>query len=207
MRINRDLCDGCGKCVVECPKTAIISDDTGKYRVDESLCNDCGDMFDIECIRFCAEKAITADDGTIPEFDTICRIRSEHLLWFMSLIGSKGNDLYKSSHWNAFRKIVSAAYLDPDLKVRLTKNIDDTCAGCLTKQKPGHVEECREKDDVCFERLGIEPGTVMRLWDAVQLVEDKFSIPFIKEHNLIGGDFFDCFLAFVSPDAKVLTNT
>ena len=206
MRINKDLCDGCGKCVAECHKTAIISDNAGKYNIDAGLCNDCDDMFDIECIRFCAVKAITADDGAIPKFDTTLRVRSEHLLWIMSLIGSKGNDVYRSSHWNAFRKIVSDAYLDPDLKVRLTKSLDDTCAGCLAKQKPGHIEESRKKDDVCFERLGVEPGTVMKFWDAVQLIEDKFSIPFIKEHDLIGGNFLDCFLAFISRDAKLLIN-
>jgi len=46
----------------------------------------------------------------------------------------------------------------------------------------------------------------MRLWDAVHLVEDKFSIPFIKDHDLIGGDFLDSLLAFVLHDAKILIN-
>ena len=206
MVINKNLCVGCGECVTECPRKAIVSDGSDKYKVEAEMCNNCEDRFDVECIRICAEKAFAADDGTVPEFDPTCRIRSEHLLWLMSILGAKGSGIYKDSHWDGFRKIISAAYLDPDLEVRLTRCIDDTCVKCRLKQNLKHLEESGALDDVCFERLGVKPGTVMRLWDAVQLVEDKFSLPFIQEHKIISGDNLGCLIAFISRDAKMLTN-
>ena len=124
----------------------------------------------------------------------------------MSIMGARGSDLFKDKHWNLMRKIISMAFLDPNLIVRLTRSLDDTCIGCLAKQKSGHIEISDKKDNICFERLGLELGTVIKFWDVVQLIEDKFSAEFIKEHNLIGGEFFDSFLKFVSRDAKLFAN-
>jgi Pyruvate/2-oxoacid:ferredoxin oxidoreductase delta subunit len=209
MRINRDLCNGCEKCVAECPKAAISKDNAGNFTIDAQLCDNCVNYFDIECIRICEPKAITQEDGTISEFDATWRIRSEHLIWLMAVMGSKGNGQFPVGHihWDPFRKLIIAAYRNPDLKVRLTKNFDDNCIGCSAKQAAGHPEHCGELDDACFAKMGVEPGMIMRLWDAVQLVEDKFSILFIKELGSISDSVLENFLLFVAPNAKVLTNS
>lgn len=208
MLINKALCNGCAKCVAECHNAAIKKDIEDNYYIDASVCTNCEDIFDIECIRVCPTDAITSNDGTVPEIDRTPRVRSEHLLWFMAVIGSMGRGQFPLGvgEWDAFRRIIAAAYLDPDIEVRLTKNFDDNCQGCPTKRASGHVELCGNLDDACFERLGVKPGAVMRLWDAVQLVEDKFSIPFIRGLGVMSEDVISCFVKFVAPDAKVLSN-
>jgi len=208
MIINKDLCSGCGKCVAECPRAAIVCDNIGNYYIDFQLCNECDDIFEIECIRVCALNAITKNDGTYIDFDPIWRFRSEHLIWLMAIMGSRGSGRFQSGskEWDAFRRLISAAYLDPELKVRMTRNFDDNCTGCPSKQNPGHVQRCGRADDLCYEKLGIKPGTVMRLWDVIKLVEDTFSIPFIKQLGTIPDDVLGDFLSFVSNDAKLFEN-
>ena len=124
MVIQKDLCKGCGKCITECCKGAIDKDGDGKYFIDQSLCVNCEHIFDIECIRVCRNKAITRNDGTVPEFDTTTRLWSEHLPWMVAIMGERGRTgrfPVGVLEWDLFRKIIAAAFLDPDLKVRLTK--------------------------------------------------------------------------------------
>jgi ferredoxin len=209
MLINKELCDGCGKCVAECHKAAISGGGDGKYVIDASKCSECDDIFDIECVRICEPGAIVRDNGDTVDFDRTWRLRTEHLIWLIAVMGSRDNVLFPvgSREWNAFRRLVSAAFLDPDVKVRLTKNFDDNCIGCASKQVLDHVYKCGRDDENCFEKLGVEPGVIMRLWDVVQLVEDKLSIPFIKKLGTIPDKVLECFLRYIDPDAKLRTNT
>lgn len=205
MRIHQDLCNGCGKCVAECPKTAIGKNDAGGYAINAELCDECAEVFDIECIRRCDVNAITLDDGTVPGFDPTRRFRSEHLIWLMAVLGARGNGRFPVGvpEWDAFRRIISAVYLDPNLQVRLTRNFDDNCIGCPAKQTPGHPQVCGAVDDACFAQLGLEPGTVMRLWDAVKLAEEKFAVSFIRSLGTIHDYVLDNYLRFASSDARV----
>jgi len=206
MVIDKNLCVACGKCVSECPRKAISKDEAGSYSVDAEICNDCEDMFDIECIRVCGKNAFAGCDGKVLDFDKTCRVRSEHLVWMMSIMGSKGNKVYDNHHWDLFRKIIASAYLDPELKVRLTVSIDDTCVKCHQKQNLKHLEESGNLDRLCFGRIGVQPGTIMRFWDAVKLAEEKYTIDFVKENKIIAGDHLNCFVEFVTRDINALKN-
>ena len=209
MLINKDSCVGCEICVTECPQKAIEKDDAGEYKINRQLCNGCQNIPDIECIRVCDYNAITFDDGTVPEFDRTWRVRPEHLIWMLALVASRGvqdERKYTVGHpqYDQKRRLASAAILDPDLKVRLTRSYDDICVKCPAKQEPGHSEVSGTVDDMCFKEMGIEPNTEMRLWDAVQLIEKNFSLSFIKSLTPIPDDILKDFLCFLSPDAKAL---
>ena len=151
MFIDTDLCNGCGKCVVECHRSAISGDGQGKYSINPGLCTGCKDVFDIECIRICETRAITYDKRVHLEYDPTWRLRSEHLIWLIAVMGSEGSGAFwvGAAEWDAFRRLISAAYLDTELKVRLTKNFDDNCTGCPRKKDLDHVEQCGRDDDAC----------------------------------------------------------
>ena len=183
MIIQTELCVGCGKCVLECFKGAIGKDGSNKYKIDQEKCVNCEGVFDIECIRVCKSKAITKDDGSVPEFDATWRLRSEHIPYLIAVMGSR--DDYSRypvdvQEWKLCRKLIAAVYSNPDLKVRLTKIFDDMCIGCPRKQEPGHVESSALEDDVFFEKLGVKPGDII-----------KFSARFRSTMESNDGDRFD----------------
>jgi hypothetical protein len=122
----------------------------------------------------------------------------------MAVMGSRGSGAFPvgSQEWDAFRKLISAAYLNPELKVRLTRSLDDNCTGCARKQDYHHVQKCGQDDDLCYEELRIEPGTVMKLWDVIQIAQDRFSIPFIKKLGTIPDKVLKNYLSFVSAPAE-----
>jgi ferredoxin len=209
MLIDKNLCDKCGECQSECPQRAIIKDGAGGYAIDAGLCDDCKSLGDIECIRMCAAGAIRFGDGTLPAFDKMWRVRPEHVIWTMALMGSRGAQApgkYQvgSPGWDWYRKLASDAFLDPDLKMRIVRSFDDICIKCPAKQEPGHAEVSGKVDDLCFKELGIGPGGVMRFWDMVKLIEEKCSVPFIRTLTPIPDDIFGDFLCFLSPGAAAL---
>ncbi|MBV1710050.1 MAG: ferredoxin [Firmicutes bacterium HGW-Firmicutes-10] len=53
VRVDKDLCIGCGACVGVCPVSALSMEDDGKAFCDESICIDCG-----ACISVCPTQAI-----------------------------------------------------------------------------------------------------------------------------------------------------
>lgn len=207
MHVNQQVCNGCGKCVAECHRRAISMDASDKCSIDRTLCNDCADVFDIECVRVCQLEAIVSDAGTPVPVDRTLRLRSEHLLFLMAVLGARGNGHFRNTReWNAFRQTISKAYLDPDLKVRLTKNFDDNCTGCRTKQACGHAEKMGELDDQCFDKLGIEPGTVLRLWDVVERAQERLSIPFLRMLGSLNDEVIKDLLDSCPRSAAVWTN-
>ena len=218
MVIQKELCKGCGKCITECSKAAIRKDDEGKYFIDQDLCVNCEHIFDIECIRVCRSKAITHKDGTVPEFDKTTRLRPEHLPFLIAIMGERGRTgrfPVGILEWDLFRKIISAAFLNPDLNVRLTKVFDDVCTGCVRKAEPGHVEKSAKDDDIYLELLGLEPGTIIKFWDLINLFEDKCAMSFLKSRyikappnqrpDMWQEEFLSSIRTFVSPDAKMLS--
>ena len=204
MRINQDVCTKCGKCITECHNKAICKGENNSYFIDPALCKNCADVFDVECVRICKVKAIVADDGSAVEYDPTLRLRSEHVIWLMAVLGSRGNkERYPlGTHWDAFRELIAAAYANPDLEVRLTKYFDDNCIGCAQRQDPGHFEACGFFDDICYKQLGIEPGAKMKIWDLIALSEEKFDYAFLKELESISDEVLEDYMAFFNPPGK-----
>ena len=58
MIIVESSCSGCTKCVAECYRKAIYAPGSNRYVIDEALCNDCADLFEVQCVRVCREGAI-----------------------------------------------------------------------------------------------------------------------------------------------------
>ena len=54
VKVDKDLCIGCGACTGVCPVAALTLDDEGKSQVDEAACIDCH-----TCIGSCPVGAIT----------------------------------------------------------------------------------------------------------------------------------------------------
>ena len=54
VKIDRDLCIGCGACVGVCPTESLSLDEEGKSQVSEETCIDCG-----ACIATCPVEAIS----------------------------------------------------------------------------------------------------------------------------------------------------
>jgi ferredoxin len=73
IRINEELCDGCGLCAQACAEGAIQVIDGKAHLVSESYCDGLG-----ACIGECPQGAITIEEREAPEFDP--QAVSYHLL-------------------------------------------------------------------------------------------------------------------------------
>ena len=210
MKIIQELCNGCAKCVPECWKAAITkSQDDDKYTIDTTKCDNCQTFFEVECVRVCTPKAIVNDDDSVIEFDPTFRILAGHLQWLVAIMGSRNTNRFPVGNieYDKFRRLIATAYLNPELKVRVTPNFDDICVGCERKAEPGHAESLVEPCLASFARLGIEPGTIMNFWDLIQLIEDTYSLPFIlSQWTDKYKDLAPHFCKYIAHDAKFFTN-
>ena len=64
IRIDEDLCDGCGKCVISCAEGALEIVDGKAKVVNEVFCDGLG-----ACIGECPQGALTIEERLAPEFD------------------------------------------------------------------------------------------------------------------------------------------
>ncbi len=64
IKINDDLCDGCGECVVECAEGALQIIDGKARLVKEQFCDGFGD-----CVGNCPAGALTIEEREADEFD------------------------------------------------------------------------------------------------------------------------------------------
>jgi len=56
VKVNKEICIGCGACEGTCPVGSIKLDAEGKAEADQSTCIDCG-----ACVAGCAVEAITQE--------------------------------------------------------------------------------------------------------------------------------------------------
>ena len=54
MKVDQDVCVGCGACVGSCPVNAISFDDNQKAVIDQNICVHCG-----SCVGACPVNAIS----------------------------------------------------------------------------------------------------------------------------------------------------
>ncbi len=64
VRIDEELCNGCGACVTPCAEGAIVLIDGKAHVVDESLCDGAG-----FCLPVCPTGALTVEVREAPAFD------------------------------------------------------------------------------------------------------------------------------------------
>lgn len=189
MKIIEEFCVDCGKCEIECHLKAIHQNkNSGHYEIDETICNNCVDLMDVQCVRGCGVNAIMKEgkDSTYERvpINYTMRLQPVHLQWFIGIMGARGNgDFCINREHTAFRTLISKLILNPEEKVRLVPIYDDVCVGCDRKQEPEHRESLAKKDDILFKELGIEPGTVMRMWDALKFFEEKITVKLLRDIN------------------------
>ena len=207
MIINKDLCNGCTKCVAACPAGAISVADGQRYaEIDRNVCINCAAYADIECIRVCDRKAITREDGTVPEFDATPRLLSAHLNYIIAVMGDRDDGHFPAGHpkWDPFRKMIAQAFLNPVMNVRLTRHFDDMCIMCSNKKECGKgIHDSTNMTH--FEKLEVEPGTVMNFWEMIKLAEEKYDMAFLKNNHYQG--LIERYCRFVSPDSTALKHT
>jgi ferredoxin len=64
VKIDEELCDGCGACVIPCAEGAIVMVDGKANVMDETLCDGAG-----FCIPVCPTGALTIETREAPAFD------------------------------------------------------------------------------------------------------------------------------------------
>ena len=185
MRIIKELCNGCGKCEVECHRNAIIKNQNGQFIIDESLCNECDGLLDIQCAWVCPLSCIVKTlQGTEYErifSDSMIRLRPDHLLYLIAIMGSANSGRYVNGReWAPLRKIIAKAFLDPELEVRVVPTFDDACVGCKLKKDPNHVKQLIWEDKKTLDKVGFKFGKVVKFWDAVTVMKKKIDVKHLK---------------------------
>jgi MinD superfamily P-loop ATPase len=64
VRINEELCNGCGECVTPCAEGAIVLVNGKAKVVDEALCDGAG-----FCLPICPTGALSVEEREAPAFD------------------------------------------------------------------------------------------------------------------------------------------
>lgn len=211
MEINQAICNSCGQCITECPKRAILHTKDNEYIIDQNLCNDCVDIYEKQCVAVCPLSAIgsrTADGRLKMElFDPTPRVRPHILLFIVAMLHGRGASSFSKKDRRNLGPLIGAAYRDPDFKFRVVMNFDDNCRLCPKKCLEGHAEEMGDLDRKVMDKIGLEAGKKIRLWDAVKLVEDHMSIDLLRNHLDLKEETVEFILSGMPPQAPIWTNS
>lgn len=180
MKILAELCTSCGLCKPECHRKAIRKNADGSYTIDQTICNDCKDLFEIQCIQVCPVDCIVhSDSEKINEEEKYAgpiRLRPDHVLYVVGILKSRGENRYRvGREWGVLRSVLSKAIENPDLMIRITPYFDDACFGCGMKSNDEHIRVVKWEDEEARKQTGIEFGQVIRFWDAVNLFLSKIT--------------------------------
>lgn len=185
MMIIKELCNECGKCEVECHRNAIKREQNGQFVIDKSLCNECDGLLDIQCAWVCPLSCITKTlQGTEYErilSDSMIRLRPDHLLYLIAIMGSKNNGHYIiGREWRPLRKIIAEAFLNPELEIRIVPTFDDACIGCNLKKNTNHVKQLTWEDKETLDKAGFKFGDIIKFWDAIKAIKKKIDLKYLK---------------------------
>lgn len=184
MKIIDELCTRCGECLPQCHLEAISVDEEGRYVIDQSICNECEDLLDVQCARVCRPACIVDADTLEPVKNILPQIptlRPDHLLYLIAVMGTGNSGRYTLRKERVIeRSIIARAYLDPQMKVRIVPTFDACCLGCPRKRQPRHRQNLINEDTKTAGFLGFEFGQVINFWDAVDIARQKMTPEYLK---------------------------
>ena len=204
MKIIEKDCTKCGICIKQCHLGAIKITPNGSYEIDASLCNGCSGLLDIQCARECKPACIvsSSDEPIKNVLPDIPSLRPDHLLYLIAVMGTGNSGHYTLRKERVIeRSIISRAYLDPAMKVRIVPVFDSCCLGCPRRKEELHREHLIDEDIRTAKFLGFSFGEIINFWEAVNIAVEKFTPETLK--NIRKSDIFvDDFMNVLSDSKK-----
>ena len=197
MKIIEKDCTKCGICVKQCHLEAIKITPDGRYEINASLCDRCSGLLDIQCARECKPACIVSlsDEPIKNILPDIPTLRPDHLLYLIAIMGTGNSGHYTLRKERAIeRSIISRAYLDPAMKVRIVPIFDSCCVGCPRKKEKLHREHLIDEDTKTAKFLGFSFGEVTNFWEAVKIAVEKCTpetLKDIRKNDMFVEDFMN----------------
>lgn len=152
VKINEDLCNGCGNCIIDCHEAAIRLIDGKAKIIKDSLCDGLGD-----CIGGCPTGALTIEEREAEEYNEMeVNRRLSHWPLKIRLVSPEDPVFHNAD------LVIAAdccAFSDPDYFKNLPKGMP-LVIGCT---KFDDVELYESKLTEIFKKAGLNSCTVVRM--------------------------------------------